>query len=167
MKDGLKSVKRYTTFLNILALVTLVLTCLTVYSLLAPFSPMHIEDVKVEKDKVCPLELVAINGTTTLGAGNFNVTIDPLWIKVSGDSKALDVAGVDGSVEGPLIDQDASEELVYVSPPEKGKWKIKFDVDVEGRKGILPRTQHIEIATRNVLSVVDCGDTYNYEQMDR
>lgn len=165
--DNFSKVKRYLKVLNILAIFTLVLACMTVYSLLAPFAPMHIEDVKADKAKVCPLELVGIDGTTTLEKGNYYINIDPMWIKVSGDRKVLDEASIDADIEGPLKDQDTSEELVYVSPPEKGDWTIVFEVTVQGRKLILPRSQNLQVSTSEVLQVEDCGEMYSYEQFKK
>lgn len=165
MKNSLSKVKRYLTVLNILAIITITFALLTIYSLVSPFNPMSIRDVNMKPEQVCPLQLVGVNGKTDLTSGRYRITVDPLWIKINGDRKVLDESQVDGNVSGPIEDADASNELVYVSPPERGNWRIKFDITVQGRRGILPREQDITVLTDNVLHVVDCGDTYRYEEL--
>ena len=167
MADGWSRVKRVVQLSYILALGTLVLTIITVYSVIAPFQPMHVKNVSLTPETVCPAQLVGVDGRTTLDPGKYQLTIDPLWIKMDGDRKVLDEAQVDGEVTGPITDDDTSEELVYVSPPETGEWLIRFDISVEGRRGILPRTQEIGVTTDNTLNVVDCGDSYTYEEFKK
>jgi hypothetical protein len=158
-----KKIKHVIRIQYIVALFTLALATVTVVSLIYPFQPMHIKEVTLVPDKVCPLELVAVEGKTVLERGNYRITIDPLWINADKSNKMLDEAQVDGYVQGPLVDEDTSSELVYVSPPEVGKWNMTFEVDVEGRVGILPRKQSLQIKASNKLKVVDCGDTYEYK----
>ena len=163
MADGWTRVRRYVQFSYILAIATLSLACVTVYSLVSPFNPMSVSDVVLEPGTVCPSELVGVGGKTDLASGKYHLTIDPLWIDIDGSKKYLDEAQVDGDVQGPIKDVDPEEELVYVSPPERGEWIIRFEIDVEGRNLILPRKQHLEVTSTNTLHVVDCGDTYTYD----
>lgn len=162
--DGFGKLKKLLQFSYVGAIVTLTIAVLMVVSLVTPFSPMQIHNVKLVPAKVCPMELVAVNGSTDLDAGTYHVTIDPQWIKVSGDKKVVDEAAVDGGVEGPVKDRDTAEELVYIAPPEVGRWLLNFEVSVEGRNLIMPRTQDITLSTTNELHVMDCGDTYSYEE---
>jgi hypothetical protein len=165
--DGLGKVKRILQFSYIAAIGTLILAALMVISLYSPFQPMQVQNVKLVPEKVCPLELVAVDGSTNLDAGTYHVTIDPQWIKIGDANKIVDEAAVDGEVVGPLVDRDTAEELVYVSPPERGKWSLNFEVSVEGRNLIMPRTQDLSLSTVNKLQVMDCGDTYSYEDFTK
>jgi hypothetical protein len=167
MKDGWGRVRRIVQLSYILSIATLILAAVTIYSLVSPFNPMHVSGVHMEPETVCPLELVGINGKTDLASGRYHITIDPVWIKSGKGGKVLDEAQVDGDIAGPLNDADSGEELVYVAPPERGDWLIKFDIEIEGRNLILPRTQEFSVTTVNVLHVVDCGDSYEYEEYEK
>lgn len=163
MRDGWSRIRRVVQFSYILAIGTLALAVVTLYSLVSPFNPMDISNLRTEPETVCPSQLVGVNGKTDLDSGRYHITIDPLWIELTGKNKVLDEAQIDGDINGPIDDQDTEDELVYVSPPEIGDWVIRFDIAIQGRNVILPRTQNLTVATKNQLHVVDCGDEYKYE----
>lgn len=165
--DGWTKVAHIVNFAYILALLTLTLAGVVVYSIISPYAPAQFSDVTLEPTTVCPSELVEVNGKTSLDDGRYTFTIDPEWHKLGEAHKTLDESQVDGAVEGPIYDKDASSELVYISPPERGKWVFHFEVMVEGRNILMPRTQYQHVVAEKELNVVDCGDNYNYEEYSK
>ena len=139
---------------------------LVLYSLLSPFKPVDVEGYLITPQNVCPGELVGIDSELTIEDGRYTFTIDPSWTNVN-NLKYVDEAYAEFpvAVGVPEATEDVNTELVYMTPTEPGEWQFSAKVDVQGRVGVLPRTQMLGVVTSdNVTTIHDCGDAYTYRQ---
>lgn len=141
-----------------------VILIIVLYSLLASFAPMKLENLSMVPNKVCPSELVSADAELEIDKGLYSLAVDPSWTNVD-DGRYWDIAEASFPVEGPVKTNKGSETLVYQAPAEPGRWVFSVDTIISGRKGILPREQvFTAVKSQRVTDVVDCGDAYTYEQ---
>jgi hypothetical protein len=146
-------------YIVLLALLTIAITAILLYSAFKPFSPYRMYDYGISHaGPVCVGDVVQVYVDREVDGGHYSVRVDGSWHKMDSTYFLETPDGVYNVDYEDKTKERAYSGLLQPTPPSPGVWQFQAEVTVNGRVGVLPRQQDVrEIDSKpiNILSTYD------------
>jgi hypothetical protein len=156
MKSTKRKFREDWLLLCFVAFIALVMAIM-LYSAFWPYRPYKLYDYSINPRTVCPGEVVQVQLTRKLDKGAYDLTVDAEWYEV-GTDKFLELADGDYRAYGTGKRETTVSPLLRVTPNKPGRWVFKAAVLVNGRVGVLPRTQRVTENGDGPITVLEKDD---------